>query len=120
VPRLGTNFVQTPEVSGVRSILRESRRDLGPAVNYIVAPLLHNVISDHEEKENLINQSRLDWVIVRPPRLTSGPHTGTYRSGERIPARSLLLTLSRADLAEFILKQLTHDIFVRKAPRVMY
>lgn len=99
---------------------RESRKDLGPFVNYIVAPLLRNVIDDHEEKERLIKQSRLDWVIVRPPRLTSGHQTGIYRSGEKIAARSLILTLSRADLAEFILKQLKDDTFVRKAPRVMY
>jgi putative NADH-flavin reductase len=100
--------------------VRDGRRGLGPVVNYIVAPLLRNPIADHEEKESLIMQSRLDWVIVRPPRLTSGGHTGVYRSGEQIAARSLILTLSRADLAEFMLKQLTDDTFVRKAPRVMY
>jgi putative NADH-flavin reductase len=121
------NIIQAMEQAGVRRLVylsflavRESRRDLGPVVNYVVAPLLHNVISDHEVKESLIKQSRLDWVIVRPPRLTSGRHTGVYRSGEQIPARSLILTLSRADLAEFMLKQLTDDTFVHKAPRVMY
>jgi putative NADH-flavin reductase len=121
------HIIQAMEKAGVRRFVylsfiavRESRRALGPVVNYIVAPLLHNVIDDHEEKERLIKQSRLDWVIVRPPRLTSGRHTGTYRSGEQIGARSLILTLSRADLAEFILKQLRDNMFVHKAPRVMY
>ena len=121
------NIIQALEKAGVRRLVylsfiavRESRRDLGPVVNYIVAPLLHNVISDHEEKERLIKQSQLDWVIIRPPRLTNGQYTGVYRSGEQIPARSLILTLSRADMAEFMLKQVTNDTFVRKAPRVMY
>ena len=40
--------------------VRESRGDLGPVVNYIVAPLLHNVISDHEVKESVIKESQLD------------------------------------------------------------
>lgn len=121
------NIIRAMEQAGVRRFVylsflavRESRGDLGPVVNYIVAPLLHNVISDHEEKESLIKQSQLDWVIVRPPRLTSGRHTGVYRSGEQIAVRSLILTLSRADLADFMLNQLTDDTFVHKAPRVMY
>jgi putative NADH-flavin reductase len=100
--------------------VRHSRQDLGAVVNYIIAPLLRNVIRDHEAKEALIRQSRLDWVIVRPPRLTKGRRTSVYRSGERIPARSLVLTISRADLAEFMLKQLADNTFIHRAPRVMY
>jgi putative NADH-flavin reductase len=121
------NIIRAMEQAGARRFVylsflavRESRGDLGPVVNYVVAPLLHNIISDHEVKESLIKQSQLDWIIVRPPRLTSGRRTGLYRSGEQIAARSLILTLSRADLAEFMLKQLTDDTFVRKAPLVMY
>lgn len=121
------NIIQAMEQAGVRRLIylsflgvRDGRQGLGPVVNYIVAPLLRNPIADHEEKESLIKQSRLDWVIVRPPRLTSGRHTGIYRSGEQIAARSLILTLSRADLANFMLKQLTDYTFVCKAPRVMY
>src|SRR5262245_36545264 len=55
------HIIQAMEQAGVRRLVylsfiavRESRRDLGPVVNYIVAPLLHNVIDDHEEKERLI------------------------------------------------------------------
>ena len=121
------NIIQAMEQAGVRRFVylsflavRESRQDLGPIVNYVVAPLLRNVISDHEVKESLIKQSKLGWIIVRPPRLTNGRHTGVYRSGERIAARSLILTLSCADLAEFILKQLTQNTFLHKTPRVMY
>jgi len=121
------NIIRAMEQAGVRRLIYlsflgvpDGRQGLGPVVNYIVAPLLRNPIADHEEKENLIRQSRLDWIIVRPPRLTSEPYTGLYRSGEQIPARSLILTLSRADLADFMLKQLTDQTFVRKAPRVMY
>jgi putative NADH-flavin reductase len=121
------HITQAMEQAGVRRVIylsflavRDSRRDLGPVINYIVAPLLCNVIRDHEAKEALISQSRLDWVIVRPPRLTNGRRTSVYRSGERIPPRSLVLTISRADLAEFMLKQLADNTFTHKAPRVMY
>src|SRR2546422_6167655 len=30
--------------------------------------------------EDVLRDSGLDWTIVRPPRLTSGPATGTYRA----------------------------------------
>jgi len=52
--------------------------------------------------------------------LTNGRRTGTYRSGERVEAKSMLPTISRADLADFRLKQLTDDTYLRKAASVIY
>jgi putative NADH-flavin reductase len=87
----------------------------------IVAPLaLHNVVADHEAKERLIRQSHLKWTIVRAPKLTNGRRTGTYRSGDDIGANFMVPTISRADVAEFMLKQVTDDTYLRKAPAVMY
>ena len=53
------------------------REQLSLLGRHVVAPLiLRNVVTDHEAKENIITRSGLDWTIVRPPRLTNGPHTG--------------------------------------------
>ena len=98
----------------------ESRKDAGFVINHILAPLLHAAVADHEEKENLIKASNLEWTIVRPPKLTNGSPKGIYRSGEDIKPKSLIPTLSRADLADFLLKQVFDKTFLRKAPRVMY
>ncbi|SHE80502.1 Putative NADH-flavin reductase [Seinonella peptonophila] len=100
--------------------VKEGRKGLGFFVKYIVVQLLRNVVADHEDKERIVKNSNLDWTIVRPPRLTNGPHTGGYRSGETIDQRSFILTISRADLADFMLKQLSDTSNVGKAPRVMY
>jgi len=54
------------------------------------------------------------------PGLTNGRRTGTYRSGEDIGANSIIPTISRADVADFMLKQLTGDTYLHKAPSVMY
>jgi putative NADH-flavin reductase len=87
----------------------------------LVAPvLLRNVVADHEAKEQIIRQSSLDWVIVRPPRLTNGARRANYRSGLDIRATSVIPRISRADLAEFMLRQLRENTWVRKAPAVMY
>jgi len=71
-------------------------------------------------KEDIIKQSKLNWTIVRPLRLAKGRRTGVYRSGEGVAAESMIPTLSRVDLADFMIRQLTDDAYSRKAPAVMY
>ena len=48
--------------------VRNGRHQLSLFGKYIVAPLaLRNVVADHEAKERLIKQSKLNWTIVRAP-----------------------------------------------------
>jgi putative NADH-flavin reductase len=122
------HIVDAMERSGVRRLVylsflgvREGRRQLSLVGRYLVAPLLlRNVVADHEAKERIIRRSILDWVIVRPPRLTNGVRRGSYRSGVDVAATSAIPRISRADLAEFMLRQLHGNTYVRKAPAVMY
>jgi len=54
---------------------------------------------------------------VRPVILTNGPWTGRYRVViEGIPRGSY--RISRADVADFMIRQLTSDEFVRKMPAI--
>ena len=121
------NIVKAMEKTNVKRLVylsflgvKESREDAGFLMNHIVARIVHNEITDHEEKERLITSSRLAWTIVRPPKLTNGPLTNTYRNGEDIKPKSFIPTLSRADVADFMLRQLADNAFVRKAARVMH
>jgi putative NADH-flavin reductase len=99
----------------------EGRHQLSVVGRYLVAPLLlRNVVADHTAKEWIIRRSTLEWVIVRPPRLTSGARRGSYRSGLDIRATSVVPRISRADLADFMLRQLGEDTYVRKTPAIMY
>jgi putative NADH-flavin reductase len=60
------------------------------------------VAADMRGAEEEIRESGLDWTIMRPPRLTSGPATGTYRTAvDRNVHRGV--TVSRADLAAYML-----------------
>ena len=121
------NIIRAMDHAGVRRLVYLSMlgvggsgRQLGFVDRYIVLPLLlRNVMKDHAEKEALIERSALDWVIVRPPRLTNGPHTGRYRSGEDVRERTLLASISRADVADFMVKQLTDDRYVHRTPAVL-
>jgi len=122
------NIVRAMEQASVKRLVylsflgvHEGRSQLSSFGKYIVAPLvMRNPAADHEVKESIIKQSKLDWTIVRPPRLTKGRHTGVYRSGEHIEAESMIPRISRADLADFMLQQLTDDTYLRKTPGVMY
>lgn len=121
------NIIRAMDRAGVRRLVYLSMlgvggtgKRLGFVDRYIVLPLLlRNVMKDHAEKEALIKQSTLDWVIVRPPRLTNGPYTGRYRSGEDVGGRALLASISRADVADFLVKQCTDDRYVHRTPAVL-
>src|SRR5262245_26830270 len=81
--RIGTRRLVYLSFLGVR----EGRPQLSVVGRTIVARLLlRNVVADHEAKERIIQQSQLDWIIVRPARLTNGPRRGRYRHGVDIRA----------------------------------
>jgi putative NADH-flavin reductase len=122
------NLVEAMERLQVRRLVylsflgvHDGRRQLSLLGRYVVAPLLlRKVAADHARKEAIIQQSSLDWVIVRPPRLTNGRRTGAYRSGADIQATMVVPRVSRADLAEFMLVQLNGDTYLCRTPAIMY
>ncbi|MCX2946786.1 NAD(P)-dependent oxidoreductase [Lentzea sp. NEAU-D7] len=73
---------------------------------------------DKEVMEALIRQSDVDWTIVRPPALKDAPASGGYRAGNdlRITVTS---SVSRADLADFLVREAVRPAFVRQAPGIV-
>ena len=71
-------------------------------------------------QEDDVRQSDLDWTIVRPAAFTDGNRTGEYRHGFPGNDKTTKLKVSRDDVAEFILKQLTHEEYLRKTPGLSY
>ena len=78
--------------------------------------LLREAYADHEAQEAFVKQSKLDWTIVRPGAFTDGPATGAYKHGFPSTEKNLKLKISRADVANFMLRQLTNDTYLRHAP----
>lgn len=77
------------------------------------------IYKDKDRMEEIIRGSSLEWIIVRPGVLTNGPATGKYRvitdlTGARIG------NISRADVAAFMLAQLTSDQYLRQTPALTY
>jgi putative NADH-flavin reductase len=93
-----------------------------PSVASVVfVPLLKllspRVLRDAELAVATIVASDLDWTIVRAPRLGDGPRTGVYRHGY---IRTGFTAVARADVAAFMLQQLTDPRYIREAPIIVY
>lgn len=81
---------------------------------------LRDAFADHERQEEYVRQSRLDWTLIRPAAFTDGNRRGQYRHGFAESARDLKLKISRADVADFMLKQLANDAYRHQAPGISY
>ncbi len=71
--------------------------------------------ADKSVQERLIKDSSLDWTIARPGILTNGRRTGHYRILDE-PSQWRNGTISRADVADFLVRQIEDRSFLRKAP----
>jgi putative NADH-flavin reductase len=122
------NIIRAMEQHGVKRLVCESslgvgdsKGQLGWFLNLFLIPLfLRNVFQDKEVQEQHIKQSSLNWIIVRPGALTGGSRTGVYRGGFSTADLTIRAKISRADVADFMLKQLTDDTYLRKTPGLSY
>jgi putative NADH-flavin reductase len=82
-------------------------------------PKVKAMFADKVLQEQEIRQSELDWIIVRPAKLTDGPGTGDYKVGAPLPMGPRA-KISRIDVADFLLKQVSDDTYVHQVPRLRY
>ena len=87
-------------------------------IGFLLNILAKDVVLDSAENVQVIRASDLDWTVVRFPRLMDGEHTGKYRVG--FVGKDSGTQLSRADAADFILKELAEKKWLRKLPVVSY
>ena len=77
--------------------------------------LVGRIYDDKDVQERIVRRSKLDWVIARPVILTNGPKTNAYRA--LIDPRDWTCGfVSRVDVADFLVKQIGDDAFLRKTP----
>ena len=122
------NIIHGMEKTGVNRLICQSTagvgdsRDLMPLLmKYLIVPfLLRRAWADHEIQENYIKESQLEWTIVRPTALTDGDHTGSYQHGFGVDNKTVTNKISRADTADFMLRQLADDTYLYKTPCISY
>lgn len=94
----------------------DSREQIPFLFRIIMDISLKSIMAAKEEQERLVKASGLDWTIVRPGGLMDGPRTGTYRFGVDRALKSG--RIARADVADFVLRQLTDETFLHQTPAV--
>lgn len=81
---------------------------------------LRKAMADHQLQERYVRESNLDWTIVRPAAFTDGDRTGEYRHGFGRQARNLTLKIARADVADFMMRQLVEPKYLHQTPSLSY
>jgi len=82
----------------------------------LVKLLSRPVYDDMRRAAGAVRASAVDWTIVRVPRLTDAAGSGIIRCG--YVGVDVGLQLSRADLALFMLRQVTDKTFIQQAPAI--
>ena len=81
--------------------------------------LLSQAYKDKDRQEAAIRASSLDWVIVRPGMLTDAPAQGSVRAVIDLAGINGG-KIARADVARFVVDQLTTDTWLRRTPVLLW
>ncbi|MEI6237787.1 MAG: NAD(P)H-binding protein, partial [Candidatus Saccharibacteria bacterium] len=116
------NIVRAMQKNNVKRIiiqtgagLIENKKEL-PLMWRLTArfPFMKIMFNDKRAQEKAVRDSKLDWVIVRPVNLSNEKFIGNYEVGESLQLK-LSSKISRADVADFMVKQLSDDKWLKKA-----
>jgi len=122
------NIVAAMKKAGIRRLISTTGagirdpQDQPKLMDHVMKELLTllagEVLKDSVANVAVIRACDLDWTVVRYPRLLNGPHTGKYRVGHI--GKDSGSRLSRADGADFVLRELREGKYIYKMPIVSY
>ena len=129
VRSVGTaNIVQAMQQLQVKRLICQTTLGVGDSSanlnffwKYIMFGLiLRFVFKDHVLQETIVKRSNLDWIIVRPAAFIDEELNETYRSGFPVSEKNLTLSISRKHVADFMLRQLSDNTFLKQTPGLSY
>ena len=115
-------LIQAMKIQGVKRLIcvtgfgaGDSRSSISCLQRLPFQIVFGRAYDDKRLQEQLIKESELDWTIARPGVLTSGPRTGHYQMlSEASQWRNG--SISRADVADFLVRQIGDQTYIRKSP----
>ena len=122
------NLVRAMQAHGVRRLICETSLGIGDSAGrmgvyytfFVIPLILPFYFWDKTRQERVIASTDLEWIIVRPGALTNGAPRGRYRHGGRVGSVVQTVRISRADVAAFMLDQLTGQSYLRTAVGVSW
>ncbi len=112
----GTKRIVVISVGGI-TVPEDQRTGFDKILSSLLKFLLNEMFQDREKQLEVLMDSGLEWVAVRVPRLVNGAASGKVFAGF-FGEDGASTSLTRADLADFMLAQLTDDTWLGKAPLV--
>jgi putative NADH-flavin reductase len=90
--------------------------------DHVMLPLvLRRIYADKDRQERIIMSNLTRWIIIRPGFLNNGPRTGRYRALTDSDLEGIHGgRISRADVADFMLKQAKSPQFIGQTPMLIY
>jgi len=120
------NILLAMHNAGVRRLICISASGLDPGAliqKLIAKPILwwlfKDGYTDMSHMEIIVKASNVDWTILRPPRLTDSPRKGKYKVAVNEQLSNGWI-LSRADLADYIVKHLSDPTIHRAVVELAY
>ena len=122
------NILRSMETHAVPRLVCETSLGIGDSAGrmglyytlFVIPVILPFYFWDKTRQERMIAGSNVDWVIVRPGVLTNGDKRGRLRHGGHVGSLLLTVRISRADVADFMLNQLTSDTYLRTSTGVSW
>jgi uncharacterized protein YbjT (DUF2867 family) len=117
------NILEAMTKLGVRRLICQSTLGIGDSWNNLnffwkhamFGFLLKKAFIDHQLQEKYIFNSKLDYTIVRSSAFTNGDLTQHYKVGFNDKFKGLSLNIARADVADFMLRQLISSEYAGKS-----
>jgi putative NADH-flavin reductase len=122
------HIVAAMQKHGVRRVVCETALGVGDSSGrlglyytlFVIPFILPFYWYDKGRQERVVRGSPLEWVIVRPGQLTNGRKRGQYRHGPKVGDYLSSVSISRADVADFMLNQLGETPYLRTAVNICY
>ena len=83
----------------------------------LVKLTMHDAYKDIVSAAETVRNSELDWTIVRLTMLNNNPKSGKVKAGY-VGKGEVGTWISRADVADFMLKQVEDTEYLRQAPAI--
>lgn len=112
----GVTRIITLSGGGLRAEGRDEPKLADRVIRVLLKLMSGQVLADAEAHLEVVQQSGLDWTVVRVPRLTEVPGAGSYAVGW-VGGESTA-SISGDDLAEFLLTQIEDRRFNHEMPFV--
>jgi len=117
------NIISIMEITKVHRLIylsslgaNESRYLIPQPLRFFLTNIFLRVpLADHNTNESNIRKSKLQWTLVRPGSLTDGQLTGDLRHGTENSNIKGSASISRANVASFMIQQLTDTTYEQKA-----